>query len=53
MEAEYIAVAEAAKDVAWMRQWLSELRINTTPIIRTDNEAADRLTNAQAYHRRT
>ena len=53
-EAEYIAVAEAAKDAAWMRQWLSETQISIgPPVIRTDNEAVDRLTDTQSYHRRT
>ena len=52
-EAEYIAVSEGAKDAAWLRQWLSEFEIKVIPVICTDNEAADRLTDTQSYHRRT
>ena len=53
-EAEYIAACEGAKDAAWIQQLLKEL-LGTTliPILYTDNEAADKLSKNQAYHRRT
>jgi hypothetical protein len=51
-EAEYIAASEGGKDAAWIRQ-LMELGETITPTIRIDNEAADKLTNTSAFHRRT
>lgn len=52
-EAEYIAACEGAKDAAWIQQLLRELNVTVTPTLYTDNEAADKLSKTQAYHRRT
>ena len=53
-EAEYIAACEGAKDAAWVRQILWELEQEVIiPKIRIDNEAAGKITQTSAYHRRT
>jgi hypothetical protein len=52
--AEYIAACEGAKDAACIRQILPELgQQNITPTMRLDNEAAAKMTQPSAYHRRT
>ena len=54
-EAEYIVMSEGLKDLAWMRQFLQEIlpQHMWIPTIFTDNEAAQKLSTAQVYHRRT
>jgi hypothetical protein len=56
-EAEYIAYSEIMKDASWTQQFLNELplmiRMQSLPILYTDNEAANRLSKNYAYHRRT
>ena len=52
-EAEYVAIAEGAKDAEWCRQLLKEIGLNPTITIYTDNEAALKLTKTQTFHRRT
>jgi len=39
-EAEYIADCEGAKDAAWTQQFLAELKIPLTPVLKTDSEGA-------------
>ena len=54
MEAEYMAVAAATHEAIWLRQLVSELRINTigpTPI-HVDNRAAIKLTKDSKFHTR-
>ena len=54
-EAEYIAMSEGLKDLAWIRQLLQEILPlhDWIPTMFTDNEAAQKLSKAQVYHRRT
>ena len=52
-KAEYIAISEVAKDVQWLRQFIEELSINSSPTIYTDNEAALKLTKTQTFHQRS
>ena len=55
-EAEYIAMSEGLKDLAWIRQLLQEIMPHKGPWIPTmftDNEAAQKLSKVQVYHRRT
>jgi len=50
-EAEYIADCKGAKDAAWIRQFLSKLKINSKPTLVTDSEGAYNLskTNPGSY----
>ena len=45
MHAEYIAAMEAAKELVWLRHFLSELRqdIPASTVLHIDNRAADLL----------
>jgi hypothetical protein len=52
-EAEYIAACEGAKDAAWVRQWMMEFGEESIPIPWIDNDAAEKLSKAQSFHRRT
>ena len=55
-EAEYIAISEGLKDLAWIRQFLQEIMPHKepwVPTVFTDNEAAQKLSKTQTYHRRT
>ena len=53
-EAEYIAAYEGAKDASWVQQLIEELtKTRPTPVLYTENEAADKLSKNQAYHCRT
>jgi hypothetical protein len=56
-EAEYVTCSEGAKDASWTRKFLNGLpltiRIQSLPILYTDNEAANKLSKNHAYHRRT
>ena len=55
MEAEYIAGAEATKDVIWLRSLLTELGVDQTGPTRLycDNQAAIRLTGNPSTHARS
>ena len=56
-ETEYIATSEGLKDLAWVQQFLQEIlpryKKPWIPTMFTDNEAAQKLSKAQIYHRRT
>src|SRR6185312_4391422 len=53
-EAEYIAAAEAAKELLWYRSWISEVLYEfVTGVIRCDNEAAITLTKNDTIHERS
>ena len=54
MEAEYIALAAATKDVKWYRNWIQEVYSVLTPsILLCDNTAAISFTKDDRYHQRT
>jgi len=53
-EAEYIAMAEAAKEVLWLRTFLRELGFEEGPmLVRGDNQGALKLAEREEHHRRT
>jgi len=53
-EAEYIAMAEAAKEALWLRTFLRELGFEGGPMpVRGDNQGALKLAESEEYHRRT
>ena len=54
-EAEYIADCEGAKDLAWGRQFLKELRIEASqpPTLVTDSEGAYNLSKTSQFLRRS
>lgn len=56
IEAEYIAMAEGAKDCLWLYCPLKEFCLlfdSTPPVLLTDNDGASRLARSQTFHRRT
>jgi len=53
-KAEYIAMAEAAKEALWLRTFLQELGFEEgTLLIRGDNQGALKLAESEENHRRT
>ena len=53
-EAEYIAAAEATKELLWYRSWISEVLYEyVTGIIHCDNQAAIILTQNDTIHERS
>ena len=53
-EAEYIAVAEAGKEMLWLKRFLQELGINQTEYkIHCDSQSAIDLSKNSMYHSRT
>lgn len=53
-EAEYIAIAEAVKEVLWYRSWIIEvLKQYVTGTIHCDNQAAITLTANDTIHERS
>src|SRR5271154_1309716 len=57
MEAEYMALTDAAKEVKWIRQLFDELHYGITPrpstILRTDNQGALALAKNPVNHSRS
>ena len=54
-EAEYVAIAEVVKDIAWLHTMLQELQIDhEVPIkVFSDNQGAIKLVHNPVFHRRT
>jgi hypothetical protein len=56
MEAEYMAIAEATKELMWLRQFLKELghkeESETTTTLQTDNQGAIALAKNPVHHSR-
>jgi hypothetical protein len=54
MEAEYMAVAEAIKELKWLRQFLTELghKEEASTILQTDNQGAIALAKNPVHHSR-
>lgn len=55
-EAEYIAACEGAKDAAWWRQFLKEIKViegSAPPVLTTDSEGAFNLAQTTKYLRRS
>jgi len=53
-EAEYIAMAEPAKETLWLRTFLRELDFEGGPmLVRGDNQGALKLAESEEHHRRT
>ena len=55
MEAEYMALAHAAKEAIWFRSLLTGIRITVSKpiVIYTDNQAAIALANDNQFHARS
>lgn len=53
-EAEIVAASEAAREIIWLKQLLTELgQLKDAPVLLVDNEAAIRLAQNPEFHRRT
>ncbi|GBM31494.1 Retrovirus-related Pol polyprotein from transposon TNT 1-94 [Araneus ventricosus] len=53
-EAEFIAASQAAKEVIWLGNLLSELRcVSSIPVFQMDNQNAIRLVKNPEFHSRT
>ncbi|GJX06270.1 retrovirus-related pol polyprotein from transposon TNT 1-94 [Tanacetum coccineum] len=53
-EAEYMAIAEAVKELVWLKNFLEELdRAQTESVLFCDNQSAIHLTKNQVFHGRT
>jgi len=53
-EAEYVAMAGAAKEALWLRTFLRELGFEGEPIlVRGDNQGALKLAESEEHHRRS
>jgi len=54
MEAEYVALKKASKEMLWMDRFLEELGYKqTNPILYSDSQSAIHLVKNSAFHART